>query len=146
LPRCTSPIPSFCSDFVSCFVFALAFFSLGIPLGSALGIFFGAWLASHFDWRSAFLIVGLAGLPAALLVRLLIPEPVRGGRDGEDGTASAPAPPFLEKITRPNRPSESQRRLHQHRDTPGKPRSFFPNKPACPEQNRQRHCAGNERR
>jgi MFS family permease len=75
---------------------ALAFFSLGIPIGSALGVFFGAWIASHLDWRSAFLIVGLAGLPAALMVRWFIPEPVRGGHDGADGAASAPAPPFLE--------------------------------------------------
>jgi len=73
---------------------ALAFFSLGIPIGSALGVFFGAWLASHLDWRSAFLIVGLAGLPAALLVKLGIREPVRGGFDSADGTASDPAPPF----------------------------------------------------
>jgi MFS family permease len=73
---------------------ALAFFSLGIPLGSALGVFFGGWIASHLDWRSAFVIVGLAGLPAALLVKLLIPEPVRGGHDGEDGQASEPAPPI----------------------------------------------------
>jgi len=75
---------------------ALAFFSLGIPIGSALGVFFGAWIASHLDWRSAFLIVGLAGLPAALLVWLFIPEPVRGGHDTKDGAASDPAPPFLE--------------------------------------------------
>jgi MFS family permease len=74
---------------------ALAFFSLGIPIGSALGVFFGGWIASHLDWRSAFLIVGLAGLPAALLVRLFVPEPVRGGFDSADGSASAPAPPFL---------------------------------------------------
>jgi MFS family permease len=74
---------------------ALAFFSLGIPLGSALGIFFGAWIATHLDWRSAFLILGLAGLPAALLVRLFIPEPVRGGHDRAEGAASDPAPPFL---------------------------------------------------
>jgi MFS family permease len=73
---------------------ALAFFSLGIPIGSALGVFFGGWIASHLDWRSAFLIVGLAGLPAALLVKLGIPEPVRGGFDSVDGSASAPAPPF----------------------------------------------------
>ena len=66
---------------------ALAFFSLGIPIGSALGVFFGGWIASHLDWRSAFLIVGLAGLPAALLVWLLIPEPVRGGFDSADGEA-----------------------------------------------------------
>jgi MFS family permease len=75
---------------------ALAFFSLGIPIGSALGVFFGGWIASHLDWRSAFLIVGLAGLPAALLVRLFIPEPVRGGFDSADGSPSDPAPPFLE--------------------------------------------------
>jgi MFS family permease len=70
---------------------ALAFFSLGIPIGSALGVFFGGWLASHLDWRSAFLIVGLAGLPAALLVKFGISEPVRGGFDSGP---SEPAPPF----------------------------------------------------
>ena len=73
---------------------ALALFSLGIPIGSALGVFFGGWIASNLDWRSAFIIVGLAGLPAALLVKLFIKEPVRGGFDSVDGTASAPAPPF----------------------------------------------------
>jgi len=73
---------------------ALAFFSLGIPIGSALGVFFGGWIASHLDWRSAFLIVGLAGLPAAALVKLGIGEPVRGGHDSADGSASEPAPPF----------------------------------------------------
>ena len=73
---------------------ALALFSLGIPIGSALGVFFGGWIASHLDWRSAFLIVGVAGLPAALLVKLFIPEPVRGGFDSADGAASDPAPPF----------------------------------------------------
>ena len=73
---------------------ALAFFSLGIPLGSALGVFFGGWIATHLDWRSAFIIVGLAGLPAALLVKLGISEPVRGGFDSVDGAAAEPAPPF----------------------------------------------------
>ena len=60
---------------------ALAFFSLGIPIGSALGVFFGGWLAAHLSWRSAFVIVGLLGLPAALLIKLLIPEPERGRFD-----------------------------------------------------------------
>jgi MFS family permease len=75
---------------------ALAFFSLGIPIGSALGVFFGGWIASHLDWRSAFLIVGLAGIPASLLVKLGISEPVRGGFDSRDGSASEPAPPFIQ--------------------------------------------------
>ena len=74
---------------------ALAFFSLGIPIGSALGVFFGGWIASNLDWRAAFIIVGLAGLPAALLVKLGIKEPVRGGFDTSHGQASDPAPPFL---------------------------------------------------
>ena len=73
---------------------ALALFSLGIPIGSALGVFFGGWIASNLDWRSAFIIVGVAGLPAALLVKLCIPEPVRGGFDTADGQPSEPAPPF----------------------------------------------------
>jgi MFS family permease len=73
---------------------ALALFSLGIPIGSALGVFFGGWIAANLDWRSAFIIVGLAGLPAALLVKLGIREPVRGGRDTAAGTAIEPAPPF----------------------------------------------------
>jgi MFS family permease len=70
---------------------ALAFFSLGIPIGSALGVFFGGWIASHLDWRSAFLIVGLAGLPTALLAVMFIPDPPRGAFD--DGPSEA-APPF----------------------------------------------------
>ncbi|MFT3997786.1 MAG: MFS transporter [Asticcacaulis sp.] len=41
---------------------ALAVFSLGVPLGSGFGIIFGGLLASAFDWRHAFAVIGLAGL------------------------------------------------------------------------------------
>lgn len=76
---------------------AMAFFSLGIPIGSALGIFFGGWLASTLDWRAAFLIVGLAGLPVALLVKFAVPEPVRGGLDAAAAGVAAPdAPRFAD--------------------------------------------------
>ena len=70
---------------------ALAFYSLGIPIGSALGVFFGGWLASHLSWRSAFLIVGIAGLPAALLIKLLVPEPDRGRFDAPSEAAEPTA-------------------------------------------------------
>ena len=53
---------------------ALATFSLGIPIGSALGLFFGAWLAASLDWRFAFAIIGLAGLPVAWAIRRFVPE------------------------------------------------------------------------
>jgi MFS family permease len=71
---------------------ALAFYSLGIPIGSALGVFFGGWLAATLSWRSAFVIVGLLGLPAALLIKLLIPEPERGRFDAPVATNQSEAP------------------------------------------------------
>jgi MFS family permease len=72
---------------------ALAIFSFGIPIGSALGIFFGGWIATNVDWRAAFIIVGLAGLPAAALVKFGLKDPVRGGFDSGAGAGDA-APPF----------------------------------------------------
>ena len=74
---------------------ALAFFSLGVPIGSALGIFFGGWIASSVDWRTAFVVVGLAGLPVALLLKLFVPEPRRGATDA---MLSDEAPPFAEVV------------------------------------------------
>lgn len=73
---------------------ALAIFSLGIPIGSALGVFFGGWLASSVDWRSAFMIVGLAGIALVPLVYFGIRDPGRGRLDRAPGAADVPAPPF----------------------------------------------------
>ncbi len=72
---------------------ALAVFSFGIPIGSALGIYFGGWIASSVDWRAAFIVVGLAGIPAALLLKLFVPEPKRGATDA---VLSDEARPFAE--------------------------------------------------
>ncbi|MBB4659612.1 spinster family MFS transporter [Parvularcula dongshanensis] len=60
---------------------ALAVYSFGIPVGSAIGIILGGILASLLDWRAAFFIVGGAGLLAAPLLKLTVREPVRGGFD-----------------------------------------------------------------
>jgi MFS family permease len=72
---------------------ALAIFSFGIPIGSALGIFFGGWLATSIDWRAAFIIVGLAGIALVPLVKFGLKDPVRGGYDAGAGAGDA-APPF----------------------------------------------------
>jgi MFS family permease len=72
---------------------ALAIFSFGIPIGSALGIFFGGWIATNVDWRAAFIIVGLIGLPIAALVKFGLKDPVRGGFDSGARAGDA-APPF----------------------------------------------------
>lgn len=65
---------------------ALAFYSLGIPIGSAFGVIAGAQIAGgglseNLDWRAAFIIVGLAGVVLAPLFLFLVREPVRGGLD-----------------------------------------------------------------
>jgi len=56
---------------------ALSIYSLGIPLGSALGVLFGGYLAARIDWRAAFLVLGLAGLAFTPLFRLAVREPPR---------------------------------------------------------------------
>lgn len=58
---------------------SLALFSLGIPIGSALGLFFGSWLAASLNWRIAFAVIGAAGLPVAWLIHRFVPEPRRVG-------------------------------------------------------------------
>ncbi|WP_343528577.1 MFS transporter [Sphingomonas sp.] len=52
--------------------FALSVYSLGIPLGSAAGVLAGGYIAARIDWRTAFIVVGLAGLLVAPLVRRIV--------------------------------------------------------------------------
>ena len=82
---------------------ALAAFSFGIPIGSALGVLFGGLIAAHIDWRSAFVIVGLAGVLLAPLFKLTVRDPERGGSDriaaGEAFAGGAvKAPGFLQVL------------------------------------------------
>lgn len=56
---------------------ALAVYSLGIPLGSAAGVMLGGYIAARVDWRTAFFVVGGAGVLLAPLFRLVVREPVR---------------------------------------------------------------------
>ncbi|MFA5963545.1 MAG: MFS transporter [Sphingomonas sp.] len=56
---------------------ALSVYSLGIPLGSAAGVLLGGYIAARVDWRTAFFVVGAAGLLLAPVFRLLVREPLR---------------------------------------------------------------------
>ena len=60
---------------------ALAVYSFGIPIGTALGYLFGGILAALIDWRMAFIVVGLAGLLLAPLLKFTVKDPIRGGFD-----------------------------------------------------------------
>jgi MFS family permease len=60
---------------------ALSVYSFGIPIGSALGILFGGYIASKIDWRFAFFAVGIAGILVAPIFKLTVAEPPRGQYD-----------------------------------------------------------------
>jgi predicted MFS family arabinose efflux permease len=66
---------------------AFGIYNMGPAIGAALGIAFGASIAAAFDWRYAFIGIGMIGIVAAILVRLLVREPRRGATDG--GAADA---------------------------------------------------------
>lgn len=81
---------------------AMAIFNLGPPLGSALGVAFGASLAAAFDWRIPFYVIGAVGVVTAIVVYVLVPEPRRGGHDAtiSASTGSAHAAGFVSTIAR----------------------------------------------
>lgn len=60
---------------------AFGIFNLGPPIGAALGIAFGATIAAIFDWRDAFVAIGIVGVVTAILVRIIVREPKRGATD-----------------------------------------------------------------
>lgn len=66
---------------------ALAIFSLGVPIGLGGGSFIGAHLAALFGWRAAFLIMGIAGILLAPILRLAV-------RDIPRPAAAANRPPL----------------------------------------------------
>lgn len=71
---------------------AFGIFNLGPPIGAAVGIAFGASIAAAFDWRDAFIAVGVIGIVTAIALKLLIRDPQRGATDlTTDATASQPA-------------------------------------------------------
>src|ERR1700742_1006152 len=46
----------------------LAIFSLGVPFGTMLGAASGGWIAAHYGWRTAFFVLGGAGVVLAPLI------------------------------------------------------------------------------
>ena len=78
---CTPPAHSLIADMVepSKRSSALAFYALGIPIGTLLGMLIGGLLADSVGWRNAFLIVGLPGIALAVVVFTYLKDPRRTG-------------------------------------------------------------------
>lgn len=68
---------------------ALAFYALGIPIGSLLGMLIGGLLADTIGWRKAFLFVGAPGLLLALVTIVFLRDP-RRSRVLEAKSSTAP--------------------------------------------------------
>lgn len=68
---------------------ALGVYSMGIPGGVLLGFLLGGWINEWFDWRTAFLVVGIPGVLIAALVKWTVIEPRRGHADGLSGELNA---------------------------------------------------------
>lgn len=87
---CTPPAHSLISDIVppERRSSALAFYALGIPIGTLLGMLIGGFLADWVGWRRAFLVVGLPGVALALIVVWLLKDP-RQSAPATDAPAAA---------------------------------------------------------
>src|SRR5688572_2880502 len=72
---------------------ALSLFNLGPPIGLALGVAFGASIAAAYSWRSAFICLGAVGIVTALIVLLVVREPVRGGLDAPRASGESASTP-----------------------------------------------------
>jgi len=103
---CSPPAHSLISDYVPPRkrAGALSVYSLGIPVGSVLGILGGAvgyrWVANYYAefgppdwlaaigadeaWRVPFLLVGIPGIILAIIVKMTIKEPPRGRFDAAE--------------------------------------------------------------
>ncbi|HYF88053.1 MFS transporter [Azospirillum sp.] len=58
---------------------AIAFFSVGIPLGGLLGLALGGLVMDAYGWRTAFIVAGVPGLILAPLMVLTLRDPKRSG-------------------------------------------------------------------
>ncbi|PZQ22693.1 MAG: MFS transporter [Sphingopyxis macrogoltabida] len=74
---CSPPSHSLISDYAprEKRASALAFYSMGIPLGSLAGMVFGGVVADSHGWRTAFILAGAPGLLLAIVAILTLREP-----------------------------------------------------------------------
>ena len=76
---CTPPAHSLISDYTPAEkrASAIAFYSMGIPLGSLAGMALGGLIADSFGWRAAFFVAGAPGVVLAILAWFTLKEPRR---------------------------------------------------------------------
>ena len=79
---------------------ALGVYSMGIPIGIMAAYFVTASLmgsGDDVDWRRIFIVLGLTGIGLAVIVKLVLKEPVRGAMELNQDT-EIKKPPFKESL------------------------------------------------
>jgi len=86
---CTPPAHSMISDLLppERRASGLAFYQLGVPIGTLFGLSAGGVLADALDWRTAFFVVGAPGLLLAAVAWRYLPEPARGATEAQVDTS-----------------------------------------------------------
>ena len=90
----TSPSVSMLSDYLTPAKRArgISVVSIDAVLGMGIGMVLGGWVSERYGWRNAFLAAGVPGVALAILYRLTIEEPRRGGSEGRAATSSRLGP------------------------------------------------------
>jgi MFS family permease len=74
---------------------ALAIYSLGIPIGLAGGSLIGAYLAEWLGWRAAFLVMGVAGMILAPVIRHYVRDLPKAKTATDEGAPIAEVFPLI---------------------------------------------------
>ena len=69
---------------------AIAFFGLGVPIGSLFGLIIGGIVNDLYGWRAALFLVGAPGLLLALILPMIIREPRRTDGPVRDAAQNGP--------------------------------------------------------
>lgn len=70
---------------------AMGIYSLGAHIGLLVGMGVGGYMAYHYGWRAAFLVVGAPGIALGILMLLTLKEPARGRYDPQHSAAETAA-------------------------------------------------------
>ena len=78
---------------------AIAFYGMGVPIGTLLGLVIGGVVNDIWGWRAALMLVGAPGLLLALILPFLLRDPRRFGLlNGEAAAAGPPPIPVREAV------------------------------------------------
>jgi MFS family permease len=97
---CSPPAHSLITDYVPKHLRAssIAFYSIGTPLGTVIGLILGGFIADHFGWRQAFLLAGAPGLIVAIITFFTLVEPRKKLAAEIKARAATVGPSFMDAL------------------------------------------------